>query len=367
MNFDLDDQQVALQSSIQKFLATAGEPALERVIRDGYSFDRVAWKRLAVQIGVPGLAIAEEYGGSGATAVEAVLALETLGTACYPSPMVSTAVSALLLGRLAAECPAAADLLGEIASGEAVVALALPDYQPGGSPVQTDGDADTVSVSGTIPIVRDAATATHVIVAAHSGTRLQLALVATGQDGVTVESERGFDPGCETGTVTLSEATGTRLSEGGHEVFGRILADHNLALSAECLGLAAGALNRAVEWAVQREQFGRPIGVLQSIKHMCADTLMEVETARVLVYYASTLVDEEAATYSLAVSHAKAQASSAARTATANLIQVLGGIGFTWEHPAHLYFKRARVDGILGGTATDHLDRIADAVLPAKG
>jgi alkylation response protein AidB-like acyl-CoA dehydrogenase len=164
------------------------------------------------------------------------------------------------------------------------------------------------------------------------------------------------------GRISFHDAPATLVV--GPASAGRVLAEVNdkaaVILAAEMVGGAAAALDQSVSWSLERTQFGRQIGSFQAIKHMCADALVEIETARVLTNYAAWAIEETAPDRSVVASMAKQAASDAFCLAAGNNIQIHGGIGFTWEHSAHLYFRRAKASSVLFGTPQRHRDRIAD-------
>jgi alkylation response protein AidB-like acyl-CoA dehydrogenase len=328
VNFGLNDEQREIQSTAREFLADRFRPEVVRELAESRSYDDDLWRQIA-ELGWPGIAIAEEDGGQGLGLVELALVAEQAGYAVAPTPLMSTWNAALFLSEGSDE--QRGRWLPGIASGETVGAAAL-------GPRETE-------------IVSDAGGA---VVLVLSG----------GEDAARIvePADARIEP------LDLVDTTRCyfRVSaDDGEAIPGDVAAAADralVALAAELVGVAQRALDMAVAYAKEREQFGRPIGAYQAVSHRCAEMLYDVEESRSLTYYAAWCAGAEPDSLPLASSMAKARASDAARHVTAAALQVFGGIGFTWEHDIHFLLKRARVSAELLGTARQHRDRVASLV-----
>ena len=327
MDFALTDEQREIQSTAREFLASRFKPEKVRELIEGDSpYDDALWGEIR-ELGWPGIAIAEEHGGQGLGTIELVILCEALGYALAPSPFISNAVAGLLIEHAGSDEQRSRWLPG-IASGEARGAAA---FTRSDEPIAGAADGSVVLVLGD-----------------DDGYRL----VETDQ----AELER-LD------VIDASRAYYRVRVEGGEPLPGDVqpaVGRATVALAAELTGVAQRAMDIAVAYAKEREQFGRPIGAYQAVSHRCAEMLFDVEEARSLTLYAAWAADAEPESLPLASSMAKARASDAASSVANSAIQVLGGIGFTWEHDAHLLLKRARVSGELLGSAGSHRQRVAE-------
>jgi alkylation response protein AidB-like acyl-CoA dehydrogenase len=326
MEFGFSDEQREIKSTAHDFLAARFKPAKVRELAEsGSPYDDALWAEMG-ELGWPGIAVAEEHGGQGLGVVELVILQEELGYACAPSPFIANAAAGLFLSDAGSDEQRARWLPG-IASGDGRGAVALtPDPEP--------------------------------IVGAAEGASILVL-----NDG---EGARLVEPGAASlerlDVIDATRAYFRVSAEGGEPLPGDVTAPVDkatIALAAELVGVAQRALDMAVAYAKEREQFGRPIGAYQAVSHRLADMLWAVEEARSLTYYAAWVADAEPESLPLAASMAKARASDAAGSVTHDAIQTLGGIGFTWEHDAHFLLKRAKVAGRLLGTAGQHRARVA--------
>ncbi|MFJ8793096.1 acyl-CoA dehydrogenase family protein [Streptomyces sp. NPDC102462] len=340
--------------------------------------DPALWRALADRLGLPGLALPEAYGGVGCTATELALASEETGRALAPSPLLATTVLVAPLVLALGTDAQRARLLPRLASGELTAALAVPgtalatalaltgdnrgDWAGGGRAggVQARRADGGWRLYGEVRQVLDGHSAGLLLVAAHTGgfarSRTRLFLVAGDAAGLTRGRQTALDATRPQGWLQLRDTAAEPLGEGGADEGegdgGQVLdalgsaGDSAAAvLAAEAVGAADRALERTVDHVRQREQFGRPIGSFQAVKHRLADVYVQVQAARSAAYYAAwaTVHGERAGGLALA------QALEALRIAAGEAIQLHGGIGFTWEHEAHLYFKRAAGDELLLG------------------
>ena len=326
MDFDLSDEQREIKSTAREFLAARFKPEKVRELAESESpYDDAIWKEMC-ELGWPGIAIPDEHGGQGLGLVELVILLEESGYALAPSPLISNAVAGGLIMCGGSDEQKQRWLPG-IASGEERGAAAFtPDDEPVVGAAQ--GAAVLVLNDGDGARIVEAGDATLERLPLMDTTRAYFRVSANGGDPLPSEVAPGVDSGA-------------------------------VALAAELVGVAQRALDMAVAYAKEREQFGRPIGAYQAVSHRLADMLWDVEEARSLTYYAAWCGQAEPESLPLAASMAKARASDAACRVTHDAIQTLGGIGFTWEHDIHFFLKRARVSAQLLGTAEQHRDRVA--------
>src|SRR5215211_805507 len=326
MDFGFSDEQGAIKETAREMLANRCPMVKVREAAESRSYPEDLWEEI-VHLGWPGIAISEEHGGQGLGKVELVILCEELGYACAPTPFLSNAVAGLILAHAGSDDQRERWLSG-VASGESRGAseLTAPDESP---------------------VVADAAGAAFVVLSDGDAARL------VEGDAAEIQPVELIDP-----TRSFARV----LADGGEAVSGDVegAIDRALvALAAELVGVAQRALDMAVDYAKDRQQFDRPIGAYQAVSHRCAEMLYETEEARSLTYYAAWCADAEPESLPMAASMAKARASDAAWRVTANALQVHGGIGFTWEHDLHFLLKRAKVGGRLLGDPRRHRDRVA--------
>ena len=369
MNFAFTDEQEELRSTIRSFMeAKSPETAVREQMETEAGFDRAVWGQMAEQMGLQGLAIPEEFGGSGFGFVELGIVLEEMGRALLCAPFFSTVVlAANTLVHSGDEAAKAAHLPG-IASGATIATLAFTEpsgkWDEAGITMPATKSGDGYTLTGTKSFVLDGHTADLLIVAARTGAGVSLFAVDGGASGLTRTALSTMDQTRKQAKIDFADTPATLIgAEGkGWDVLSTVLDLAAIALAAEQVGGAQFVLEMAVQYAKDRVQFGRPIGSFQAIKHKCADMLLEVESAKSAAYYglwcASEMNDEMSSVASLA----KAYCSEAYFHATAENIQIHGGIGFTWEHPAHLYFKRAKSSELLFGDPTYHREQLAQRI-----
>jgi alkylation response protein AidB-like acyl-CoA dehydrogenase len=365
MYFDLTDEQQAIKSTAREFLASRFKSERIRELaasEDG--FDANGWAEMA-ELGWPGLALPEEWGGQGLGTVDLAVLFEEMGYALAPSPLLSNTIVGLAL-KLCGSDEQRERYLRPLAAGERRGTPALWDAGSPATigeftmPAQTDGD--DVLLSGEKVLVLDAASADFFMVATADGRRH---LVASDAAGVTVTPEESIDPTRRFSTVRFD---GVRVAAedsmpGETADYFPVLFRACVALAAESTGIAQRTMELAVEYAKDRQQFGRPIGAYQAVSHRCAQMLLETENSRSVVYGAAWAADAEPESLPLAASMAKAYASDAGWRVPNASIQVHGGIGFTWEHDLHFFLKRGRTNAALFGDAKWHRERVAEAVL----
>jgi alkylation response protein AidB-like acyl-CoA dehydrogenase len=331
VDFDFNDEQREIKSTAREFLASRFKPEKVRELAESASpYDEPLWKQIC-ELGWPGIAISEEHGGQGLGAVELVILQEELGYALAPSPFISNAYAGLVIEDAGSDEQRSRWLPG-IASGE----------QRGAAELTCDPDPVLGAAQGAAVLILSDSD--------NGGARIVEAADATLERLDWIDTTRAY--------FKVS-------AEGGDPLPGEIAAAGDkgaVALAAELVGVAQRALDMAVAYAKEREQFGRPIGAYQGVSHRLAEMLWDVEEARSLTYYAAWAADAQPESLPLAASMAKARASDSANSVTHNAIQTFGGIGFTWEHDAHFLLKRARVSAMLLGSPGEHRNRVADLV-----
>ncbi|MGV0871549.1 acyl-CoA dehydrogenase family protein [Mycolicibacterium sp. XJ879] len=364
--YKFTDEQNQLRDAVRKFSAEHfSEEKVRELMEADPPFDPKVWARLGGELGVLALSVPEADGGVGGTLVDQAVAIEELGARLACGPLFGTVYLAIPALVAAGSGDVRDGLLGDLMEGNRTAAVAVTDRAG-----VFDADAVTVTadgntLSGTVTQVVDAAIADVLLVAARGSDGVALYAVDTTANGVQRTPLDTLDLTRSAANVTLTEAP-ARLVAGADET-ARVL-DHALQVGAallavEQVGAAQHLLDLSVEYAKSRLQFGRPIGSFQAVKHRLANLLVDVEHARSTAYHAVWALTDGSDDPALATSIAQAVCSSALTHVATDTIQVHGGIGFTWEHQAHLYYKRATTDAVLLGSAEQHRDRIAAMVL----
>ena len=369
MNFAFSEEQEELRRFVRQFLEDKSpESAVREQMDTEKGYDDAVWNQMAEQLGLQGLIIPEEYGGSGFSYVELIVVLEEMGRALLCAPFFSSVVLAGNALIHSGDEEAKAALLPGIAAGETVAALAFTEengrWDESGITVEASSDGDGWSVSGTKMFVIDGHTADVVLVAARTAGGVSLFWCSRDAEGLTRTALSTMDQTRKQARLDFDNTPVTLIGAegGGWPVLERVLDLAAVALAAEQVGGAQMCLDMSVQYAKDRVQFGRPIGSFQAIKHKCADMLLEVESAKSAAYYAGWCASELNDELPSVASLAKAYCSEAYFHASAENIQIHGGIGFTWEHPAHLYFKRAKSSELLFGDPTYHRELLAQRI-----
>ena len=349
MNFAFSEEQEELRRITRQFLESKSpESEVRRLMDTDEGYDPAVWSQMANELGLQSLIIPEEYGGQGFTFVELTVVLEEMGRALLCAPYFSSCVLAASALLHSGDDAAKKEHLPGIASGETIATLAFTEpngkWDESGIEATATKDGDGYKLNGTKMFVLDGAQAGLLIVAAKSDAGVSLFAVDPNGSGVTRTNLATMDQTRKQAKIELADAPATLIgTEGaGWGTLERVLDLAAVALAAEQVGGAQKVLETAVQYAKDRVQFGRPIGSFQAIKHKCADMLLEVESAKCAAYYAAWCAAELNDELPSVASLAKAYCSEAYFHAAAENIQIHGGIGFTWEHPAHLYFKRAK-------------------------
>jgi acyl-CoA dehydrogenase len=364
--FDVDptmlletEEQRQLRAVLRDVLArTCGPEEVRRQIGSARGHDRALWERLAGEIGVHGLAVPEEYGGAGCTFAELAVALEETGRVLCPAPLLSTVV--LGAGALldSGDRRACARWLPGIASG-ALTATAAGFLHPAG--VTAERGPDGWVLRGEADFVPDGEGADVLLVMARAPDGERLFACEPEDSTCDRSARRVLDPTRRQALVRFRGAPAEAIGEPGQapRVVDAVLDAARVALAAEQVGGSAHILDALLVHLSQRTQFGRPIGSFQALKHRMADLLVEVEGARSASGYATACLAARAPELPVAASAAAVACTGAQRLATTEYVQLHGGIGFTWEHQAHLRLRRARADEALFGTGDDHRLRLA--------
>ena len=372
MDFDLGEEQVMLKTSARDFLEKECPRKLVRdMMEDERGHSPELWRKMA-RLGWQGLAFPEEYGGVGSSFLDLVVLLEEMGRALVPGPFVPSVVHAGRTILTAGTEEQKQRFLPAIARGEIIMTLALTEdggvSVPSGIGVTAVASAGGFVLNGTRLFVPDAHVADHIVCVARTGEGsgedgISLFVVDAKAEGLLVEplATMTGEKLCEVTFRDVDVPADSLLGERNHgwPVVRNALDEATVAECAWMIGGARWILETCVTYAKEREQFGVPIGTFQAIQHKLANVAVEVEGATSIVYYAAWTVDEKDPGQTLAASVAKAWCSDTYRHAAFEGIQVHGGIGFTWDHDMHLYFKRAKSSQVAFGDADYHRERIA--------
>ena len=369
MNFAFSEEQEELRKSVRRFLEDKSpESEVRRLMETTDGYDPAVWSQMAQQLGLQGLAIPEEFGGSGYSYVELIVVLEEMGRALLCAPYFSSVALAANTLLSSGDDKAKKEYLPGIASGDTIATLALTEpagrWDEAGITLQATGSGDAWTLDGTKSFVIDGHTAGLILVAGRTPAGVSLFAVSGDAPGLTRTALATMD---QTRKQAKLEFAGTPARLVGTDGSGWTTLNKTLdlaavALAAEQVGGAQRCLDMSVEYAKVRVQFGRPIGSFQAIKHKCADMLLEVESAKSAAYYAGWAAAEDSDELPVVASLAKSCCSEAYFHAAAENIQIHGGIGFTWEHPAHLYFKRAKSSELYLGDPTYHRELLAQRI-----
>jgi len=374
VNFAFSDEQEELRQTVRRFLEGKSPSAeVRRLMETTEGYDAAVWKQMGQELGLQGLHIPEEFGGQGYTFVELAIVLEEMGRVLLCAPYFSSVVLAANAILNAGTDAQKAELLPGIATGETIATLAFTEpngkWDSAGITMEARADGDSYLLDGEKMFVIDGHTAGLIVVVARlAGT--------SGTDGIAFFTVDGDASGLtRTALATMDqtrkqarlEFSGVRakpLGEpgAGWPALSKTLDQAAVGLANEMIGGAQFVLDMSVEYAKVRVQFGRPIGSFQAIKHKCADMLLEVESGKSAAYYAAWAAAEDNEELPVVAALAKAYISDAYFHCAAENIQIHGGIGFTWEHDAHLYFKRAKSSEIFLGDATYHRELLAQRI-----
>ena len=368
--FTFTDEQGQLRSAVRKFCAdNFDEPTVRRLMESDPTFDAGVWARLGGELGVLGLSVPEADGGVGGSLIDQAVAVEELGATLACGPVFGTVFLAIPALVAAPSGEVRDAVLAELVEGRRTAAFAVADHAGGFDPaavtVTAAGSGAETTLSGTLQRVVDGTAADDLLVAANTADGVALYVVDAAGAGVQRTGLVTLDLTRPQATVVLTDAP-ARLVAGPDEatrVIEHALQIGSALLAVEQVGASQHLLDLAVDYAKSRLQFGRPIGSFQAVKHRLADLLVDVEHARSTAYHAVWALADGSDDPALVASIAQAVCSAAFTRVATDTIQTLGGIGFTWEHQAHLYFKRATTDAALLGSPEQHRSRVAAMVL----
>lgn len=367
VSFAPTEETTLLQETARGYLADRlGIAEVRRLMVSDDGFDRATWKGLA-DLGWIGLAIPEEFGGAGYGPAELSVVFEEMGRMVTPGPYFATVAMAVPAILELADPDLKAELLPGIAAGETIASLAVHesprDWSLERVETSATGGGDSWVVDGVKHHVLDGHLADLFLIVARTGDGLGVFAVPAGAEGVEVEQVPVLDPTRRQATVTLRGVKAGRPLGGvdSHAGVSRALATASALLSVEQVGGAQRCLEMSVDYAKTRHQFGRPIGSFQAVKHRCAEMLVKVEHAKSVAYHAVRATGDPDE-FAIAAPLAASVASEAYVWAAGENIQIHGGIGFTWEHDAHLYLKRAKSSSLLLGDPRHHRRLLGDAL-----
>jgi alkylation response protein AidB-like acyl-CoA dehydrogenase len=362
LDFEFSEDQQLLRATVRRFLAEQAQIAFVReMLDDERGTTDAVWSALS-GLGATGLLVPDSFGGAGMGMVDMAVVLEELGREVHPGPFASSAVGAASLVRLAGAEDDHAELLPGLASGETIGTIALT----GASETRAVAAGGEWRITGHKAHVPDAVAAETVIVTATAADgELGAFVVIRDAPGLEIVATPTVDGTRKFAAVTLADTPAHRLGTGDASGAVAETVDRlGVAAVVDGVGAASRALDMSVEYAKERRQFERPIGSFQAVQHLCADMLRAVELARAGAYYACWAADAaDPAERHRAATMTQAFAADELYAVGASLIQVHGGIGFTWEHDAHLFYKRLLTLKELGGGSTGQLEELASLVL----
>ena len=366
MNFGFSDEQDELRKMVRRFLQEKSpESEVRRLMATDEGYDPSVWAQMATELALQGLGVPEEFGGQGYGPVELYVVFEEMGAALLCSPYFSTVALAANALLFVGTDEDKATYLPGIAAGETIATVALTDdagaWELGATSTTAVRDGDQFLISGVRSFVTDGSLASLILVPAVTDAGLSLFAVAGDAPGLTRQVLATMDQTRKQSRLELTAVPAALIGREGEALAGMesMMQVAAAALAAEQVGGAQRVLDASVEYAKTRVQFGRPIGSFQAIKHKCADMLLDVESAKSAAYYAAWAAQERNDELPIAASLAKSFCSEAYFHCAAENIQIHGGIGFTWEHPAHLYFKRAKSSELFLGDPSYHRELLA--------
>ncbi|MAG30989.1 MAG: acyl-CoA dehydrogenase [Deltaproteobacteria bacterium] len=365
LDYSFTEEHDELRATVRSFLEEkSDENAVREHMASERGFDDAVWSQLAEQMGLAGLIIPEEHGGAGMGYVELLVVMEEMGRALLCAPFLGTAVFAANALLACAAERTQKELLASIAAGSTIASVAHAEpnrpWDLGGIQMRAESEGGGHRLTGTKSFVLDGHTADVLLVVARTDEGLGLFRVDGESAGLTRTALPELDLTRKLARLDFDGVAASAISEGDQTAnLEKVVALTVAALAAEQVGGAQICLEMATEYAKTRLQFGRPIGSYQGIKHKCADMLVSVEFAKSAAYNACFAVAEEAEDFLETAALAKAFCSESYFHAAADNIQIHGGMGFTWEHPAHLYFKRAKASELLFGDGAHHREALA--------
>jgi alkylation response protein AidB-like acyl-CoA dehydrogenase len=365
----VSEEREELRRTVRAFLDDKSpESEVRRLMATDEGYDPAVWRQMAEQLGLQGLAIPEELGGHGYSFLELAVVLEEMGRALLCAPFFSTVALAATALLASGDDAAQKEHLPAIAAGQTIAAVALTeegsDWTEAGVQLRAVKSGAGYRIDGEKLYVIDGHVADLILVAARTDAGVTLLAVPGDAAGLTRTPMVTMDATRKMARLSFDGTPATLVGADGRGWAGlrRTLDLAAAALASEQVGGAGRCLEMAGDYAKERVQFGRPIGSFQAVKHKLANLLMEVEQARSAAYYAAREAAEDGEDLALAAALAKSYCSDAYMHVAADNIQIHGGIGFTWEHPAHLYFKRAKTSQLLLGHPSYHRALVAEHV-----
>ena len=357
MRFALSEEQMELAEAVASLVTRrAGSMDVRAALDSEAGYDDTLWRTLSEQIGVTALAIPEEFGGAGFSSFETHVVLEQLGRSLTGTPLLGSALLPAQALLLADDHEACARILPGIAEGRTPAAVAWADrhgrWRTDGSDVTASGPQWTLD--GKATLVLDGLAAEVLLVVATTGSGPALFEVAADATGVTRAARPAVDSTLAFADITFAATPATPVDGGDADLLVRLRAVAATAVTALQVGGAQGALERTVAYLTEREQFGRPLGSFQALKHRVADLLVAVETSRSVSWAAAWAVAQDTPDLVREAAIAKAWCSDSFSTVAGEMVQLHGGIAITWEHDAQLFFKRAHATAQLFGQAHEH-------------
>jgi alkylation response protein AidB-like acyl-CoA dehydrogenase len=356
----LTDEEQALADSVRKFVADRSPlTSLRHLISSGEPYDADVWKQMTAQLGLAGLTIPESYGGVGAGCSALSVALTELGAGLVASPLLASVLAAEVLLRLDDDA-ARIELLPRIAGGELIATLAVASSA--GGHVTATGNGDGVTLSGSVSPVLNGAEAAVLLVPADTDGGTVVYLVDAAARGLTRTRLTAVDHSRSLARIQLSSTPGRALAGDAVTALAAAADLANFALASESAGAMKACLDMTSSYARIRVAFGQPIGAFQAVKHKLADMEKSWELGYAALRDAARAGDAEPGRFSVAASVARVLLAGPYAEAAVDTVQLHGGIGFTWEHDAHLYYKNGLSNKVLLGGPGDQLDRLADSL-----
>jgi alkylation response protein AidB-like acyl-CoA dehydrogenase len=369
VDFALDDDQLTLQEVLREFFhARVPDGAVRAQLEDPTAFDRQLWKRMAAELELQGLAVPEQYGGAGYSFFELGLALEQMGRALVVSPFLASSVMATHLLLAHDDEDARGRLLPSVADGTSILTVALAEdsgsWRADDVTTTAIADGDSWRIDGHKAFVLDGAVADTLLVIARTSDGVGVFEVDGSAPGVQREPLATMDQSRKLARLTFDSSPARLLGTLGaaEHAISEMIDLTCIALAADSLGGTERVLDMAVDYAKTREQFGRTIGSFQAIKHKCASMLVDLESSRSAVYYALWAASTGQPDRPVVAALVKAHCVDVYLAAAGENIQIHGGIGFTWEHSAHLFLKRAKSSQVLLGGSDYYRALLADRI-----
>lgn len=365
MDLVFSPEQEEFRSTLRRFLSDKSPMSqVRRLMETAEGFDQAVWTQIVSQLGITSVIIPERFGGFGLSQVEAGIIFEELGRCLACLPYLSTVGMGVNILLASGDEQACKMLLPGVAAG--VTRLAVCAWEPGNNwdiQAMTTVANNAGQITGRKTYVLDGISATQLLVLALDEDGLEsLYLIDADSPTLHKASLSTFDLTRKFAEISFDSAPARLVGERGQGAgyFFQMLNRALISMASEQVGSAQAILDMAVGYSRNRTQFGRPIGSFQAIKHKCADMLVEVESARSASYYASWVVDNDESNLEMAACTAKSYCSAVLSHAAEENIQIHGGIGFTWEHDAHLYLKRAKSSEQMFGTPMEFRQRLAE-------